>query len=65
MNLESLLLSYDHSATPTKNPKPCPFSVWAWQAHILPVVKIRRFFTSSLTTTASDRRLFTAQMWDL
>ena len=44
MNLESLLLSYDHSATPTKNPKPCPFSVWAWQAHILPVVKNPPFF---------------------
>ena len=44
MNLESLLLSYDHSATPTKNPKPCPFSVWAWQAHILPVVKNPQFF---------------------
>ena len=59
MNLESLLLSYDHSATPTKNPKPCPFSVWAWQAHILPVVENRSFYTSGLMATTSDRKLST------
>ena len=34
--------------------------MWAWWAHILPVVKNWLFYTSGLTATASDRRLSTA-----
>jgi len=59
MNLK-LAMSCDHSTTLAKNSKPCPFPVWAWQVCKLPVVENQLFYTSGLTATTSDRRLFTA-----